>query len=208
MSTLYLSLNADQQREIISNLVEESELPVSGWEGMSDVRRHSAPSPKKIRDYWEDTLISLDLFDSRKELDEPICWAHGYVVDSLERAHILSWQQGGSWEPSNFHLLCHLCHKVSENLYGEEYWEWFLKVNGASVHRMITLWRSHPDKTTSLTAQFSRRVWNMCSEDIREEAEDFLSNREPHAWIDKWRDRTLSNRTLTGVKAKLYFVYG
>ncbi|URP22232.1 hypothetical protein SEA_BIG4_199 [Microbacterium phage Big4] len=124
---LYMSLTRSEQRDLIDSHVRSSELPLAGWESMSDVRRDSLPSRQKIIDYWADTLQLLDRFDSKFEVEEGSCWACGlnYGGSSLARCHILSWQQGGSGSEANLHLLCDTCHKMSENLWGEDYWIWF-----------------------------------------------------------------------------------
>jgi hypothetical protein len=42
----------------------------------------------------------------------------------LDRAHIKATVLGGPDVPENVHLLCRRCHKMSELLEGEDYWDW------------------------------------------------------------------------------------
>ena len=45
---------------------------------------------------------------------------------NLERAHILPRCEGGSDELSNLHLLCHVCHRLTEYLVPRDrYWKFF-----------------------------------------------------------------------------------
>lgn len=41
------------------------------------------------------------------------CWGCGFCAepDWQEKAHIVAHEDGGSTDPSNFFLLCHICHK-------------------------------------------------------------------------------------------------
>jgi hypothetical protein len=39
------------------------------------------------------------------------CWACGDEGTELERAHIVARAAGGTWDPSNFWLLCRQCHR-------------------------------------------------------------------------------------------------
>jgi 5-methylcytosine-specific restriction endonuclease McrA len=130
---LYMSLTRAEQRDLIDSHIRSSELPLAGWESMRDVRRDSLPSRQKIIDCWADTLQLIDRFDSKFEIEEGACWACGFYYggSALARCHILSWQQGGSWSETNLHLLCDMCHKMSENLWGEDYWVWF--AGGAKI---------------------------------------------------------------------------
>lgn len=52
-----------------------------------------------------------------------LCFACGWHR-RLERCHINAKVTGGSDEVSNLHLLCGWCHRLSEGLEGEGYWEW------------------------------------------------------------------------------------
>ena len=72
-------------------------------------------------DHWRDWVWE-------KHNDPPedgFCWACGMIYDGgLERAHIQARCNGGPDTVDNLHLLCSTCHKVSEHLEGDAYWEW------------------------------------------------------------------------------------
>ena len=138
---LYGSLDAPSRRALVEDYIRESELPVGGWESFSDERRTSAPNRRSIEKFWEEPLQLLEKFDSASEMREGACWACGMIwgdSSTLERCHILPWQLGGSFDPSNFHLLCKKCHRDSEDLYGREYWTWFMY----SEPGVITPWHA------------------------------------------------------------------
>lgn len=42
----------------------------------------------------------------------------------LQRAHILAKVWGGTEDVWNYHLLCSICHKISEGRLGVYYWRW------------------------------------------------------------------------------------
>jgi len=80
------------------------------------------PSRKRIAEYWcsEEALHELVMFPALlTDPEEPECQACGYYAVSwpnwnsskLERAHILARSAGGSWDTSNFLLLCRSCHQ-------------------------------------------------------------------------------------------------
>jgi len=54
---------------------------------------------------------------------EDMCWRCGVISCHLERAHILPVCEGGDNDESNLHLLCKMCHKQTEFLWGEPYWQ-------------------------------------------------------------------------------------
>jgi coenzyme F420-reducing hydrogenase beta subunit len=69
-------------------------------------RRPKMPSKAEIveaqRAVWSRLLIDGDPATE--------CWACG-ATGSLERAHIVAHRNGGSMDPTNFFLLCHICHE-------------------------------------------------------------------------------------------------
>lgn len=87
------------------------------------------PSRASIRAYWAPVLWKKPWckFDSIKEcLEADYCFACGRLWPTrTDRAHILARIYGGSDNLSNLHLLCLLCHELSEHLCGVEYWRWF-----------------------------------------------------------------------------------
>ena len=88
------------------------------------------PSKTAIKNYWADRYQELGgNFDSKEEfMERDYCWACG--ADGLggtERCHIVAHCRGGHDTESNLHLLCPACHKDSEFLEGDLYWEWLKK---------------------------------------------------------------------------------
>lgn len=61
------------------------------------------------------------------------CFACTMTFGRLDRAHILPLCEGGEDVLENVHLLCGVCHRHSEHLSGEVYWDWFKRVNIDSV---------------------------------------------------------------------------
>ena len=52
------------------------------------------------------------------------CFACDFIHGTTERAHIRALCNGGSNSPDNLHLLCPQCHKDSEFIEGNAYWDW------------------------------------------------------------------------------------
>lgn len=101
----------------------------------SKVRR--MPTKNQIKEYWWKRLVELEKFICKDEVfEDDYCFACGFEAIT-ERAHILAKCEGGSDEPSNLHLLCSHCHKTSEMLNGERYWQWFEKQNIFDVYAQI-----------------------------------------------------------------------
>jgi hypothetical protein len=90
--------------------------------------RGTMPSHKQVREHWAARLWKKRGFDSLAEfLLGDYCFACGFDNNgsSTERAHILPLNSGGTNRPSNLHCLCSTCHKNSEHLSGQHYWDWF-----------------------------------------------------------------------------------
>ena len=104
-------------------------------------RRRQMPRCEDVISYWGPELTRLGKVDdgeleqcfSDKEpdgsrLQKGICFACGFIRP-LERAHIKARISGGGDEVDNIHLLCVWCHRLSEGLEGNSYWEWFKSQN-------------------------------------------------------------------------------
>jgi len=107
--------------------------------------RKGMPSKNVIKKYWDkdsngDCRIRFIGNFGWKELPTNTCWRCG-EEGNVERAHIwarcdMKWHTDKTEEeihhPSNLHLLCKPCHKVSELLSGWEpglaYYEWFYTI--------------------------------------------------------------------------------
>lgn len=119
------NLSKEEVDSIYKQLIEDCESP-------SDVNleRRNMPNKKKVYSFWAETLVNIQKFDSYYELTESdcsICWGCGYLSEHgpLEMAHIIPRNRGGSDNPSNIHMLCRLCHLMSEHLEGKQYYDWF-----------------------------------------------------------------------------------
>jgi len=86
-------------------------------------KRPNLPSKKAIMDYWRDWVWERH----NDPPEDHFCWACGWESPNLERAHILARCEGGSDTVENLHLLCPDCHRVSEYLRDDDYWNW---ING------------------------------------------------------------------------------
>jgi hypothetical protein len=64
------------------------------------------PAAKSI---WRAHAVELDAL-GLEGLSHKVCWGCRFAT-TPERAHIVARSAGGSSEPDNFVLLCHLCHK-------------------------------------------------------------------------------------------------
>lgn len=88
------------------------------------------PSETKIREHW----VRVPGFYARKGYESALdfmdcdgCFACGLrnPGETLDRAHIFPRVKGGGNGEGNLHMLCHVCHKDSELLEGDAYWDWF-----------------------------------------------------------------------------------
>jgi hypothetical protein len=89
----------------------------------TDKNGNTIPSKKKIINYWKKAHENLKSSLNKDIESGECCWACGYK-DTVHRAHIAPHHDGGSMNPSNFHLLCQTCHSISEGLHGYDYWLW------------------------------------------------------------------------------------
>ena len=97
-------------------------------------RKRNMPSRKKIFEYWKDKLDWI--------IDDNTCFNCGYTHNkhtAVDRAHIVSVFNGGSDSPSNIHLLCNKCHKISEPWEGEIYNYWFYNNFINDCHFILSL---------------------------------------------------------------------
>lgn len=90
------------------------------------------PSAIKIRDHWAARLsrgIYRKFPSYAFAADSYCCFACRLDGEryALQRAHIVpAWRGGPDWV-GNLHLLCSVCHRESEDLWGRPYWRWFLR---------------------------------------------------------------------------------
>ncbi|TAI63422.1 hypothetical protein CWO89_24370 [Bradyrhizobium sp. Leo170] len=92
-------------------------------------QRRKMAKEQAIREYWAKVpgFYERKGFDSADEfLEHGTCFACGFIYrDPPQRAHIYPHVKGGSGDPDNLHMLCYVCHKDSEHLEGDAYWDWF-----------------------------------------------------------------------------------
>lgn len=124
---------------IVAEMILDSESKTTPvFAGSMDYAPRKMPTTRAIFRHWAETMVKIEKFDSYYEMaedgGETICWACGMSKTyTLERAHILPRVYGGTDDVSNLHMLCGLCHKMSEDLYGKEYWDWFVNPNQSPV---------------------------------------------------------------------------
>ena len=97
---------------------------------MSKIKRN-IPTKNQIKNYWKCRIVDIkhNIFPSVEYLCKgDYCFACGMLTNNhTERAHILARQEGGSDNVDNLHLLCPACHKDSEMISGDLYYEWLVK---------------------------------------------------------------------------------
>ena len=87
---------------------------------------------KQIIEYWSDKVYEGDLSIDFSEANER-CWRCGYK-SKLEKCHIIPHSLEGKDEPSNYVLLCKLCHEENPNVGNSNImWDW-LKAHKASFY--------------------------------------------------------------------------
>ena len=83
----------------------------------------SIPDRKVIYKYWNESplkgFLNIQAFDGENNS----CMACG-DKGNIDRAHIVAKCNEGSFQPSNIHALCQICHKLSERLESYDYWLW------------------------------------------------------------------------------------
>lgn len=95
--------------------------------------RKDMPKAREIREFWAAKLLALGKIADTEQALHPIapdvdiyqCFNCG-DAKVLDRAHIMPLALGGDNTAANLHMLCRVCHTVSERFSGEAYWRWFL----------------------------------------------------------------------------------
>lgn len=89
------------------------------------------PTRNQIKQYWKYKILEIknNIFDSLEIFESgDYCFACGILTNNMtERAHIKARSIGGCDTVENIHLLCSACHKSSEMIDGDEYFEWLKK---------------------------------------------------------------------------------
>ena len=99
------------------------------------------PTLLAIRKHWATRLdlVGPSWYCKHDFLAEKLCcFACGQTQlggGALERAHIKARCEGGTDDVSNLHSLCHFCHKDSEFVNGDAYYEW---IKGRSFFALLT----------------------------------------------------------------------
>ena len=93
------------------------------------MKNRKRPTKRQIKEYWKYRILELkkEIFNSIEYFQGgDFCFACGLLTNkTTERAHIVARVSGGSDDIDNIHLLCSACHKDSELIEGDEYFEWF-----------------------------------------------------------------------------------
>ena len=86
------------------------------------------PTKHQIKRFWKDKIVNIkkDIFESTDMFDNgDYCFACGLLTNNhTEMAHIVARCSGGTDDVDNIHLLCSVCHKESEIIEGDKYFEW------------------------------------------------------------------------------------
>jgi hypothetical protein len=89
------------------------------------------PDAQTVRQFWAPILCRppWNKFASPHEAQFSFdrCFACGIEPGILHRAHIVPRWNGGCDRAENLHLLCRMCHEMSEGLESISYWRWFQK---------------------------------------------------------------------------------
>lgn len=166
----------EDEKALAKDLMLDSESATSlVFAGNAGYTPRKMPTSRDIYRHWGITLVKLNKFDSLFEVEDGIadgedgiCWGCGYCGrGSLERAHILPRMLGGSDDVANLHMLCAVCHKISEDLWGKEYWDWF----------MLGMWaqQKHPATLRYYASRLEKM--GVCT------AADFLAHYADDEWI-------------------------
>lgn len=141
----------------------------SGWRATGAIVRgkRREPGAATVRELWAAVLCRPPWRKFRRpdECTFETCFACG-LKGAVSRAHILPRWQGGSDDACNLHLLCRMCHELSEGYGAMEYWKWFrrqtradsirygaAKVIGLAGVRAIEMTRSDQEALASLYAR-------------------------------------------------------
>jgi 5-methylcytosine-specific restriction endonuclease McrA len=89
----------------------------------NDVVKRRLQADYIVWDYWV-PILSRHPWNKPGLTDRHRCFACG-KFRILARAHIVGRYFGGGDEACNLHLLCRVCHGMSEPLEGLPYWRWF-----------------------------------------------------------------------------------
>lgn len=131
---------------LLEQLTDRAESPTEAvFKDSPGYTPREMPSHHEIKRDWWEVLVHLNKFDTLTEVLENVCWACGMGTEStLERAHILPRWIGGTDSTKNLHMLCSWCHSVSEDLWGRDYWKWFMRP------------RAHPQTLRHLEARIEK----------------------------------------------------
>ena len=112
--------------------------------------KHKKPSKESIVIAQSNLLDVLDKAGKRPEDPLRECWGCLLETD-LQRAHVIARSNGGSYDPSNFWLLCWICHENQpDSLSVEDQTYWLLKRPG--------FWERQIEGALSLFTQMKKMV--------------------------------------------------
>lgn len=91
-------------------------------------KKRIGPNETDLREYWAPILCRPPWYkyaSPQHVLKSRDCFGC-QTFSRTVRAHIVARAyEDGSDHPSNLHLLCRMCHELSEGLSGLAYWRWF-----------------------------------------------------------------------------------
>jgi hypothetical protein len=108
-------------------------------------------SKKDIVEYWSSRVYEGDMGVDFAEAHER-CWRCGYQLP-LQRCHIIPDSLGGADAPSNYVLLCNMCHREAPNVADARFmWIW-IKATCVPFYDTYWSWRAQQD----FEAMFGRK---------------------------------------------------
>tara|TARA_R110002049_G_scaffold159145_2_gene324061 strand:- start:537 stop:1157 length:621 start_codon:yes stop_codon:yes gene_type:complete len=156
------------------------------------------PPKKIVYKYWEKSPLKLVLNKQAFDGDNNKCMACGAEA-SIDRAHIVSKHYGGSFNPSNIHCLCQICHKISEPLEGHDYWLWIaLKSKLFSYGTDMTIEMDSGEDETLRPYAYEA--------EYPEKLQKYVSEYTELSLLEAWGNRsTISYLYLKGIMPNKYF---
>lgn len=129
----------------------------------SQRKRTGMPNCKAIASAWKSASPWPHHVEEQDAAES--CWRCGFTADDFkpERAHIHAVRHGGTNEPSNLLLLCHVCHKEQPDAASREDQLAWLKAGESWMMRMM-----RDSELMAALEELAARARQMDGTDVRE----------------------------------------